>query len=528
MFPIRRVLGKNLLLVVTVGVAAVSLALPQSAGAASSSGREPTDRAQSFDPVVEAKNYSDVLERQAIYDTPAYQAQLRLIGTQNQLAATEEQANDPQREFESDLCWNGSDGCAGDTRLYDWETKDYGIVRPVLFTARDGAQISGHVWATRNGPAKRPGIVITDGSVQADEQMYWYAAEALAKDGYVVLTFDPQGQGQSDTFGQDADRDEGFPAQTDGRPFYDGTEDAIDFFLSTPSHPYKPVPSCNSGTSHADYQNARVKAGFDAAYNPFWAILNGKKLGLAGHSYGAAGVSYIGQWDKRVKAIVAWDNLAAPNPNVGIFGNTGPAEKGCVDTADRKPAKIHTPALGMSADYFLPPTPNTSLPAYNSKDTESLVYSKHHVDTGEIVIRGGSHLDFSFIPNNGFGASLRGADLVTWYTDAWFDYYVKHQRSAYRRLVTRRWQHDAAEASVDSYGDGNAFSYYYRSRLDIAKPGSGRFDCEDLRRGCVGMTRRDGYAGTWSYLTVDTTRQGKATHPNIPTGTGLYPKDATP
>jgi hypothetical protein len=39
------------------------------------------------------------------------------------------------------------------------------LVRPVLFTARDGATLFGHIWATVAGPAKRPGIVITNGSV---------------------------------------------------------------------------------------------------------------------------------------------------------------------------------------------------------------------------------------------------------------------------------------------------------------------------------------------------------------------------
>jgi hypothetical protein len=146
-------------------------------------------------------------------------------------------------------------------------------VRPVVFIARDGATLSGHVWATVAGPAKRPGIVITNGSVQADEQMYWWAAETLAKAGYIVLTFDPRGQGQSDTFGAGPDAAEGVPAQTDGRPFYDGTENAIDFFVSMPSKPYEPVPSCTTGTSHAPKQNARVSEGLDAAYNPFWRLL---------------------------------------------------------------------------------------------------------------------------------------------------------------------------------------------------------------------------------------------------------------
>jgi hypothetical protein len=46
-----------------------------------------------------------------------------------------------------------------------------GLVKPVLFTARSGATISGHVWAARSGPASRPGIVITNGSVRADEHL---------------------------------------------------------------------------------------------------------------------------------------------------------------------------------------------------------------------------------------------------------------------------------------------------------------------------------------------------------------------
>ena len=270
------------------------------------------------------------------------------------------------------------------------------------------------MWATVAGPAKRPGIVITDGSVQADEQMYWYAAQTLAKDGYVVLTFDPQGQGQSDTFGQSPDQDEGVPAQTDGRPFYDGTEDAIDFLLSTPAHPYEPVPSCSSGTSHAAKQNARVAAGLDAAYNPFWQLLEPDEIGLAGHSYGAAGVSYIAQWDPRVKAVVALDNLGGPGPDAGsVPGSAQPLRRSASRAARRTPptapsVPITKPALGISADYGLPPTPNTSLPDPRAKEHESLAYTKAGVDSGEIIIRGGSHLDFSFIPNQAFGASLRG------------------------------------------------------------------------------------------------------------------------
>jgi len=359
------------------------------------------------------------------------------------------------------------------------------------------------VWATRAGPAKRPGIVITNGSLQAPERLYWFAAQTLAKAGYVVLTSDPQGQGQSDEQGEAPDQNEGSPAQTDGRPFFDGTEDAINFFLSTAKHPYEPVPSCSSGTSHAPKQDRRVRAGLDAAYNPFWRMLDPRRIGLAGHSYGAAGVSYIGQWDPRVKAIVAWDNLGPPDPNRPFNG--GPIEQPCpANPAARSVPPITKPALGMSADYFLTPTPYTSDPDPLAKSPESLAYTGAGVDTGEIIIRGGTHYEFSWIPNTAFGATLRGADEVAWYTTAWFDKYVKGDASADQRLLTNRWLSDAQEAAIDPDHDGNVFSFYYPSRLDIGLTSGGRFDCEDMRPGCSGMVSQDGWPGDYSYIAIVT------------------------
>ena len=468
-----------------------------------------------FEPLVEAQNFSITQQRQVIYDTPKYQAQLAADSASSLTEALATQASDPGRFFTNNLCWNRGNGCAGDIRLNDWVANGYGISQPVLFTARNGATLSGRVWATVAGNVKRPGVVITNGSVQADEQMYWYSAQTLAKDGYVVLTFDPQGQGQSDTFGQAPDEQEGVPAQSDGRPFYDGTEDALDFFLSKPRHPYVPVASCETGTSHAAKQNERVTQGLDAAYNPYWKLLNPSRIGLAGHSYGAAGVSYIAQWDPRVKAVVAWDNLGGPGPQAGSVPSQGGGaappttigEKSCpADPGARTTVPITKPALGMSADYGLPPAPNTSLPEPLVKSTESLAYSQAGVDSGEIIIRGGSHLDFSFIPNQAFGASLRGPDEIAWYTSAWFDKYVKHQGSADKRLLSERWREDPAEAAVDPNHDGNAFSFYYRSRLDIHLRGGQPWGCEDLREGCAGMvaSKRDRYAGEYSYATIDT------------------------
>jgi hypothetical protein len=198
----------------------------------------PAAAQQPFDPVYEAKNFSKKAknfsktnERAAIHSTPGYKALLARVSAANAIEAARIAAADPERSFVGQtLCWSYGEGCAGDARLYDWTPKDYGQVRPVVFGARNGATLTGRVWFARAGPARRPGIVIVNGSVQAPQTLYWFVALTLAKAGNVVLTFDPQNQGRSDSQGEAAD-------PSDGRPFFDGEQDALDFFLSTPSAP---------------------------------------------------------------------------------------------------------------------------------------------------------------------------------------------------------------------------------------------------------------------------------------------------
>src|SRR3954447_8858056 len=137
----------------------------------------------------------------------------------------------------------------------------------VSWTNRYGALIRGHVFAPLPGAAdpytgKRlrgpfPGVVITTGSVQGSERMYWWLAEDLAERGYVVLTYDVQGQGTSETaphdggpvnalpfcnpFAKPRDGEQfgcpGVPAQQESN-FVFGTQDALSFFLSTPKRRY--------------------------------------------------------------------------------------------------------------------------------------------------------------------------------------------------------------------------------------------------------------------------------------------------
>ena len=338
--------------------------------------------------------------------------------------------------------------------------------------------------------------MITTGSVQAPEQLYWGQAATLARHGYVVLTYDVQGQGRSDTFGEGADLLDGVPSQAGG-PFYDNTEDALDFMLSTKAQPYDPVPSCGSGTDHSAKQDRRVGDGLAAAYNPLAADVDRTRVGIAGHSLGAAAVSYVGQLDDRVDSIVAWDNLRAPEASTDD-GSPYTGVPACASGSSPRPdgVPITKPALGITNDYGIAPTPNTADPGPQTGNDGFLAYKQAGVDSMEFHIRGGTHEESAFIPGDttlALGlASLRGSDLVAWYTTAWFDRYVKCRNSACKadadaRLLSDRWRDDARSGQVDSNGDANVYSFYSRSRYDLRDSGGIERVCDDMRAGCASM-----------------------------------------
>jgi alpha-beta hydrolase superfamily lysophospholipase len=485
--------------------------------------------AHAFDPANEAANFSKINERNRhIVYTPEFIAAMERQNVTDLVELARLLAADPERNPLPNICANRKNECAGEIRIYDWGER-YGAVAPVLFTARSGATISARLWATAEGPAQRPAIVITTGSVQAPETLYWGLAAALAKHGYVVLTYDVQGQGRSDTFGEGPDQQEGVPSQA-GQPFFDGTEDALDFLLSSPASPYLPRLSCGNanggaGTSHAAKQQRRAAAGLNAGFNPFHALVDPGRIGIAGHSLGAGAVSFIGQKDPRVDAIVGWDNLRAPA--------AGPACPSAPDTRTLPP--ITKPALGMSADYGLTQTPFTSDPPRDAKNAAFAAYREAGIDSAEIMIRGGTHYEFSFLPGLTVplplgAATLRGIDMVAWYTIAWFDRYVKGGdgaalAGAEARLLTDRWCDDAPEAAVDPAGDGNMYSFYYDSPIDIGLAAGGRAALADLQAECGAQPSRlapDG--GPVPYDHLADARRPPGPGPGPAPGTGQEPR----
>lgn len=456
-----------------------------------------------FDPAAEFANYAKTLERSRVYLTPSYQYKLRVATVEGVAGFAALFAADPSR-VPLTLCATRLDACAGDVRLYGWGSRPGERVRTVRFTSRTGALLSGHVWTYTPGgrepaPGSLPGVVITPGSVQVTDEMYWWAAQTLARHGYEVLGFDIQSQGRSDTFGT------GSTLFTNALPqsypsFVENTEDALRFLRSTPKEPYSPVvapTSCRTPAGNpqaAALQKTRVRGGRAEEFNPFYSGLDRDRIALAAHSYGTLGPAVIGQCGPGVKATVAWDNLRA-GPDV---------EEGLPVPAPR------VPGLGFSQDYGLPATPFGSDPDPQGKNGAFAKYKKAGVDSMQINLRGAAHTDYSFLPDPAFAASLRGLDLVSWYTLAWLDRYLKHDPTAVPRLLTDRWRNDRPGAAVDMRSDGNLFSFYYRSRLALTvrtRTKRGRLRatpvaCDDLRAGCPALMSRsrDGHQGDWWYL----------------------------
>jgi dienelactone hydrolase len=461
--------------------------------------------APAFDGAREAANYAKILERSREYLTPSYQVMLRAATVEGAAGFAALLASDPTRSPLT-LCASHLDACAGDVRLYRWGAAPGEHVQAVHFTARTGALLSGHVFTYGEPGRPRPGVVITPGSVQVIEEHYWWAAQTLARHGYTVLAYDIQSQGKSDVLGTGPDPTRNAAPQS-MPSFVENTEDALHFLRSTPDAPYAPVTeptACHTepGTAEAaSRQRTRVAAGRADAFNPLHAALDRTHVALAGHSYGTLGPAIIGQCEPSVRATVAWDYLrAGPGTDQGF---ALPAPK--------------VPGLGISQDYGLPATPYTSNPDPEAKNVGFTRYVRAGVDVMQLTLRGATHTDWTYLPNPAFGASLRGLDLGSWYTLAWLDRYVKRDPTALKRLLTNRWRDDHRGAAVDLRGDGNLFSFYYRSRIAITqrervrrRVGKKRrsvvvarpIRCDDVRGGCPALVPRaaDGHPGDWSYL----------------------------
>ncbi|HEX8207633.1 MAG TPA: hypothetical protein VF587_16335, partial [Solirubrobacteraceae bacterium] len=365
----------------------------------------------------------------------------------------------------------GSKGADAFRTIKRWTRAGRGRVEPVIFKSLNGSTLRGHVFApparVKRPKAGFPGVVITDGSVQGFEELYFWAAEDLAEAGYVVMTYDVQGQGDSDLAGADCPGEcSGIPYQQDWN-FYQGAEDSLNAFLSR--------------------------------RNPYIDLVDRKRVGIAGHSLGAAAVSHVGQCDRRVDAIVAWDGLRAIENCDGIT----------IPEKHRARRLLQTPALGTANDYLfnVQPTPRQPDPQAKADGYQQLKAAG--TDSASIVLRGATHLEYTYVPLV-LPASQKGERFASYYTRAWFDRYLKGDPTAYRRLVAKRYDSSVDGSSIgtgeydevaaasnpgDRYAGNvpheiaglrvaDTVSFYYASQYSLTDIAGRRRTCADVRAGC--------------------------------------------
>ena len=469
-----------------------------------------------FNPVVEAQNFSITQQRQAIYDTPAYQAQLAADSAASTAAGAGHRGRRPGPllhrrpvlEPRQRLRRRHPPQQLGRQRL---RARAPGAVhrarrrddlRPRVGDRRRAGQAAGDRDHRRLGAGRRADVLVR----RPD------AGQGRLRRAHLR----PPGPGPVRHLRPVARPGRGRP-RADRRAPRSTTapRTRIDFLLSTPQHPYEPVPSCTTGTSHAAKQNARVAAGLDAAYNPFWSCSIRREIGLAGHSYGAAGVSYIGQWDPRVKAVVALDNLGGPGPDDGRCPARAGARRrrSARSRMSRRSRRPHhgpdhqararhvgrlRPAAGAEhlaagsrgqVDVSRSPTPRPASTPARSSSAAARTWTSASSPTRRSAPR------------------CAGPDIIDWYTTAWFDKYLKHEPAADARLLTERWRDDPVEAG--DRPQPRRQRVLVLLLLAAGHPPGRRaavLDCEDLRDGCAGMVPEsaDGFPGTYSYLKVDT------------------------
>lgn len=362
------------------------------------------------------------------------------------------------------LCnhWMGT--CAGDPFRYPGVDPFYdevGTNTEVLFFDRGCARISGRIWMPIDAEPgdELPGIVITNGSVQAPEPLYWWAAQALVEAGYTVMTWDPRGQGRSDTMTPDGEQG----SNANSAVFWDGTVDAIDFFHSSPDQPYPHNATCAASVNDAWALDAATP------FNPYGDVLDHERLGLAGHSLGATGVSRVqamdpweGQIDltNPVDVIVAWDSLSSADPIVP-----------------------RVPAMGQSSEYGLVNFPFASSPSPDGHKNAFTAWVEAGQPVAQFTIQGSTHYEWSQIPATPV-VNFSSTDWTNWgnpmaahYTVAWFDRWLKHaDESGY----------DTADARLledDTYCE--RFSFYYRSARDFPTRDGAVQVNDDVRASCL-------------------------------------------
>jgi pimeloyl-ACP methyl ester carboxylesterase len=161
---------------------------------------------------------------------------------------------------------------------------------------------------------------------------------------------------------------------------------------------------------------------YHGRYNPYFRHLDPDRVAIAGHSLGAAAVTVIGQCDKRVKTIVAWDNLGTVKDCSGVT----------IASENRSKELIHAPALALTNDYGFYPQPMSSLPNPHAKDAGYKQIAAAGEDAQIVAFRNATHLTYSYIPAV-LPANELSERMASYYTLAWLDLQLRNDPTGFTR-----------------------------------------------------------------------------------------------
>jgi hypothetical protein len=312
--------------------------------------------------------------------------------------------------------------------VFAWQT-NWQSCEVSFVSAMHGTPLYGVLFAPANvdfSSTQLPAVVITPASAGSEQSMYHWAARDLSGRGYLALTVDPQGVGRSP----------GTAPHQDLNNYADATISGLNFLLSS--------------------------------QNPVRGTVDPQRLGAAGHSLSARAVSWQQGEDRRLRAIVAWDNLSSTrhgDPGTASQGGAGGALISGELLRPNAPVAPLVPAMGQASDD--PGSANTA------PDPERKKFAFHHWrDSGiasmQLVFRDQPHEAWGQLSTQGSEADSLRLRRFAYLTRSWFDLWLRDDASAIERLRASRL-----------LGTDTASIYSRKFRSALYLPQSG-IDCADL------------------------------------------------
>ena len=302
----------------------------------------------------------------------------------------------------------------------------------------------------------------------------------------------------------------------------------MNFFLSSAD------ASVRAGEELLDRHEPRGQAGppggraaWMPPYNPFGRLLDGSRFGLAGHSYGAAGVSYVGQWDPRVRRGRRVGQPRRRRPERGHLRQPPPGEQPCPadPLAARRRRRSRSPRWACPPTTSCPRRRTPPIPTRRRSRTQSVKYSAGRRGLGRDHHPRRQPPGLQLHPEPGVRGQppRRGRDRLV------HDRLVRQVRQARPRrrprlliepLAPRRRRRPRSTPTATATCSPSTTAPAWTS----ASRTVARFDCEDIRPDpmrtdppstypadtCSGWVPAagDGWPGVYDYVAIDTSPDG--------------------